>query len=135
MCCLSVLRCLLQLILPYLDLDIKYYDLGLPNRDATDDKVTIEAAEAIRVRHTAVTTQQAHHAVGCVSSVFHSCRQTGRCLTRPGCDQLQILSFAEQAARLRVQQTEGSCTGRPAALAPSKAGTPLQDSSSAADQP
>jgi isocitrate dehydrogenase len=39
----------LQLILPYLDLDIKYYDLGLPNRDATDDKVTIEAAEAIQV--------------------------------------------------------------------------------------
>jgi isocitrate dehydrogenase len=37
-----------KLILPYLDLDIKYYDLGLPNRDATDDKVTIEAAEAIK---------------------------------------------------------------------------------------
>lgn len=39
-------------MLPYLDLDIKYYDLGLPNRDATDDKVTVEAAEAIKVRHT-----------------------------------------------------------------------------------
>ena len=37
-----------QLILPYLDLDIKYYDLGIQHRDATDDKVTIEAAEAIR---------------------------------------------------------------------------------------
>jgi hypothetical protein len=44
-----VLWFVLQLILPYLDLDIKYYDLGLPNRDATDDKVTIEAAEAIQV--------------------------------------------------------------------------------------
>jgi len=31
-----------------LNLDIKYFDLGLENRDATDDKVTIEAAEAIR---------------------------------------------------------------------------------------
>lgn len=40
---------LLQLVLPYLDLEIKYFDLGLPNRDATDDKVTIEAAEAIKV--------------------------------------------------------------------------------------
>jgi hypothetical protein len=40
----------LQLILPYLDIDIKYFDLGLPNRDATDDKVTVEAAEAIQVR-------------------------------------------------------------------------------------
>jgi hypothetical protein len=38
-----------QLILPYLDLDIKYFDLGLPNRDATDDRVTVEAAEAIQV--------------------------------------------------------------------------------------
>lgn len=38
----------LQLILPYLDLKIEYYDLGLPNRDATDDKVTVEAAEAIK---------------------------------------------------------------------------------------
>ena len=38
----------LQLILPFLDLDIKYYDLGLPHRDATDDKVTVEAAEAIK---------------------------------------------------------------------------------------
>lgn len=32
---------------PYLDLDIKYYDLGLPNRDKTDDQVTVEAAHAI----------------------------------------------------------------------------------------
>lgn len=36
-----------QLILPYVNLDIKYYDLGIENRDATDDLVTIEAAEAI----------------------------------------------------------------------------------------
>lgn len=37
-----------QLILPYLDLDIEYFDMGLPNRDATDDRVTVEAAEAIK---------------------------------------------------------------------------------------
>lgn len=37
-----------ELILPYLDLDIKYYDLSIQNRDATDDQVTIEAAEAIK---------------------------------------------------------------------------------------
>ncbi|KAI0649696.1 isocitrate dehydrogenase [Trametes meyenii] len=36
-----------ELILPYLKLDIKYYDLGLEHRDATDDKVTVDAAEAI----------------------------------------------------------------------------------------
>lgn len=37
-----------KLILPYLDLDIKYYDLGMENRDATDDQVTVDAANAIR---------------------------------------------------------------------------------------
>jgi isocitrate dehydrogenase len=36
-----------KLIHPFLDLDIKYFDLGMENRDKTDDKVTIEAAEAI----------------------------------------------------------------------------------------
>jgi isocitrate dehydrogenase len=37
-----------QLILPYLDLDIEYYDLGLEHRDDTDDQVTIDAAEAVK---------------------------------------------------------------------------------------
>ena len=37
-----------KLILPYLDIDIKYYDLGIENRDATDDRITVEAAEAIK---------------------------------------------------------------------------------------
>lgn len=36
-----------ELILPYLQLDIKYYDLGLEYRDQTDDRVTVEAANAI----------------------------------------------------------------------------------------
>ncbi|XP_059670129.1 isocitrate dehydrogenase [NADP] isoform X1 [Cornus florida] len=35
-----------KLIFPYLDLDIKYFDLGILNRDATEDRVTVEAAEA-----------------------------------------------------------------------------------------
>ena len=37
-----------QLILPYLDLDIKYYDLSVVSRDATNDDVTIKAANAIK---------------------------------------------------------------------------------------
>ena len=37
-----------KLILPYLDLDIKYFDLGVEYRDKTEDKVTVEAAEAIK---------------------------------------------------------------------------------------
>jgi isocitrate dehydrogenase len=37
-----------QLILPYLDVELKYFDLGIERRDATDDAVTVEAAEAIK---------------------------------------------------------------------------------------
>lgn len=37
-----------QLITPFVELDIKYFDLGLPHRDATDDKVTVESAEATK---------------------------------------------------------------------------------------
>ena len=37
-----------KLILPYLDLDIKYYDLGMKSRDNTDDQITIESANAIK---------------------------------------------------------------------------------------
>ena len=37
-----------RLILPYLDIDLKYFDLGIVHRDETDDRVTVEAAEAVR---------------------------------------------------------------------------------------
>jgi isocitrate dehydrogenase len=37
-----------QLILPFVDVDIKYYDLSVQSRDATDDQITIDAAEAIK---------------------------------------------------------------------------------------
>ena len=37
-----------KLILPYLDLDIKYYDLGIKKRDATNDQITIDSAKAIK---------------------------------------------------------------------------------------
>ncbi|WP_432254269.1 NADP-dependent isocitrate dehydrogenase [Limimaricola sp. AA108-03] len=37
-----------KLILPYLDIDLKYYDLGIEARDETDDQITVDAAEAIK---------------------------------------------------------------------------------------
>ncbi len=37
--------------LPYRDVNLDYYDLGIENRDATDDQVTIDAAEAIKREH------------------------------------------------------------------------------------
>ncbi len=38
-----------QLILPYLDIDLKYYDLSITSRDATDDQITVDAANAIKL--------------------------------------------------------------------------------------
>ena len=35
-----------QLILPYLDVELKYFDLGIESRDATDDQITVDAANA-----------------------------------------------------------------------------------------
>ena len=37
-----------KLILPYLDVDLKYYDLGIEKRDETDDRITVDAANAIK---------------------------------------------------------------------------------------
>jgi isocitrate dehydrogenase len=37
-----------KLILPYLDIDLKYYDLSVEKRDETDDKITMDAAKAIQ---------------------------------------------------------------------------------------
>jgi isocitrate dehydrogenase len=37
-----------QLILPYLDIDLKYFDLGIESRDATNDQITVDAANAIK---------------------------------------------------------------------------------------
>lgn len=37
-----------KLILPYLNIDLKYYDLGMQSRDETDDQITIDSAEAIK---------------------------------------------------------------------------------------
>ncbi|MBU0669437.1 MAG: NADP-dependent isocitrate dehydrogenase, partial [Alphaproteobacteria bacterium] len=37
-----------RLILPYLDIDLKYYDLSIEKRDETDDQITVDAANAIK---------------------------------------------------------------------------------------
>jgi len=49
-----------KLILPYVDVDIKYYDLGVEYRDETNDQVTIEAAEAIKNTVWVSSAQQSH---------------------------------------------------------------------------
>jgi isocitrate dehydrogenase len=37
-----------QLVLPYLDIDLIYFDLGIESRDATEDQITVDAANAIK---------------------------------------------------------------------------------------
>src|SRR4029077_2743828 len=43
-----------ELILPYLDVDLKYFDLGVEHRDATNDQVTVDAANATKKHGVAV---------------------------------------------------------------------------------
>src|SRR6059058_4439500 len=54
-----------QLILPYLDIDLKYFDLSIEHRDATDDQVTVDSANAIKqygvgVKCATITPDEAH---------------------------------------------------------------------------
>ena len=46
-----------KLILPYISVDLKYYDLGIKNRDFTDDQVTINAANAIKKFNVGINVQ------------------------------------------------------------------------------
>lgn len=57
-CCAAL--CLTCTCSPYLDLKIKYFDLSITNRDATNDKVTEEAAHAIKVRDQPVVCMAPH---------------------------------------------------------------------------
>jgi isocitrate dehydrogenase len=49
-----------KLIYPYLDIDLKYYDLGIEYRDETDDQVTVDAANAIK-KHGVGHQMRNHH--------------------------------------------------------------------------
>lgn len=55
-----------KLILPYVDLDIEYFDLGLPSRDATDDQITVDAAHAILVRRSSMPHDPSVSALYCI---------------------------------------------------------------------
>ena len=73
-----------QLILPYLDVELLYYDLGIEKRDETDDQITVDAANAIKQYGVGVkcaTITPTRH--GCRSSASRRCtaRRTGRSAT------------------------------------------------------
>ncbi|XP_048615601.1 peroxisomal isocitrate dehydrogenase [NADP]-like [Brassica napus] len=86
-----------RLIFPYLELDIKYFDLGLPNRDSTDDKVTKESSEAtlkynVAIKCATITLGMSwHHCTCSECTVFREliiCRNIPRIVpgwTKPIC--------------------------------------------------
>ena len=91
----------MQLLLPYLDLKIEYFDLGLQHRDATDDQVTIDAAEAIKV-HLQGLAMPVHQIVSMtqVSGPWQSlsCRHTyNRPQVHPGWLGMDTLPRSSQA--------------------------------------
>ena len=49
-----------KLILPYLDIGIKYYDLGMESRDKTKDQITVDSANAIKKLELELNVQQSH---------------------------------------------------------------------------
>ena len=49
-----------KLIFPYLDIDLKYYDLGIEARDETDDQITIDAANATKNMALRLNVQPSH---------------------------------------------------------------------------
>ncbi len=66
-----------ELILPYLDVDLHYYDLSIQNRDATDDQVTIDAANAIKrlgvgVKCATITPDEARVEEFCLKKMWRS---------------------------------------------------------------
>ena len=67
-----------KLILPYLDLGIEYYDLGMKSRDNTDDQITIDSANAIKkigvgIKCATITPDEARSYLHCKSILFVYC--------------------------------------------------------------
>ena len=68
-----------SLILPYLDINLEYYDLGMENRDATNDQVTIDSAHAIQ-----------KHGVGVKCATITPTRPALKSLALRKCGSLQM---------------------------------------------
>src|SRR2546421_12997105 len=78
-----------KLILPYLDIDLKYYDLSITNRDATDDQITVSAANAIKrygvgVKCATITPDEARVAEFGLKKMWRSPDGTNRHILRGG---------------------------------------------------
>ncbi|KAJ6369467.1 hypothetical protein OIU76_027820 [Salix suchowensis] len=100
-----------KLISPFLELDIKYFDLGLPHRDATDDKVTIESAEAtlkynVAIKCATITPDEARVKEFELKQMWKSPNGTIRNILNE--NQL----FAENIPRLVPGWTKAICIGR-----------------------
>ena len=71
-----------QLILPYLDIKIEYYDLSVTSRDATEDKITIQAAHAVKKHNVGIVMINNVQYVfprNCVEGGIHRSNQRTKC--------------------------------------------------------
>ena len=76
-----------QLILPYVDVELKYFDLSITSRDATDDQITVDAANAIK-----------EHGVGVKCATITRTRRGSRSSACGGCTGRRTGRFATSSA-------------------------------------
>ena len=100
-----------QLILPYLDIDLKYYDLGIEHRDATDDQVTIDAANAIKqygvgVKCATITPDEARVEEFGLKQMWRSPNGTIRNILGGVIFREPIIMLQHAAARARLDQAD-----------------------------
>ena len=107
-----------QLILPYLDVDLEYYDLSIEHRDATDDQVTIDAANAIKqhgvgVKCATITPDEARVEEFGLKKMWRSPNGTIRNILGGVVFREPIIMSQRAAARARLDQADHHRPSRP----------------------
>ena len=88
-----------KLVLPYLDLDLIYFDLGIESRDKTDDQITIDAAHAIQ-KHGGKPANDCE--IGGNPSVKKACELTKLILSKPGVKKIAVMMNVVSNTRVDI---------------------------------
>ena len=104
-----------ELLLPYIDLNTEYYDLGLAHRNDTDDQVTIDAAEAtkkygVAVKCATITPNHARMEEYDLKKMYKS--PNDPCDSGRNCIPCPDRSKGNRAMRTQLEETDHSCTSR-----------------------